>query len=261
MKRQTSIFPAVLLRETSRYFEERLSNILTATSGSNATISLPEVSRRAFSIFGSWLVKQEKETRELFCFGFNFYQLKIGSGFLVESWKLAEFLDSRDFKNWLINLSDWCCNTFWPWNLWELASMVEAGFAASPLVHSMVEALAERLTQESLDLRHILKFWSMELALANASPGLLVELLTTMEDMKSLGRTELLRHSADKVCSKWHIHDTYEERKKCYPYSRNKVYSTSSSDKSQGNQNQPATTPADAKESHPAKRRRTNGAK
>lgn len=165
-------------------------------------------------MFSIWLLQDEGIIHDPEDhFGAFQSQMTTGNRF-AEAWILAQALDSQGFKNWLVSVATQSFD-FWPWNLWELGPMLEAGFAASIPVRCFIEDLAYRLTRAELSLAQAVKLWYEEKVLISAGPELLVELLGAMEVMAKLKDTGDLLRPFDYVCSKWHIHNSDAERNEC----------------------------------------------
>jgi hypothetical protein len=225
------------------YIAKKASPFLSAeiarikTEGNDVVVKLPNVTTQAFEIFWQWVYRHvgrpDRNVRKIQVIQeiierSDANMFKKGGTIFADTWKLAEKVDSTDFKNWLVNMAHrlFCSgNPRWSSLVPGLMRLNAAGLIDCAPYHMLTEVWAYYLVVQGS--RHSWwgqlspsALWSKQgyeqfEALTRANPDLLLALFQHEDRMSEEKERNTLVHPCEHLCDKWHVHDKSEDKDKC----------------------------------------------
>ncbi|OQV05908.1 hypothetical protein CLAIMM_10564 [Cladophialophora immunda] len=136
-------------------------------------------------------------------------------GLFADCWEIADQFESPPFMNYLTTTMVKVAGDDFEVLIAEADRFAHLSYTGATIVSAMIENLAWVFVEHDLGLRQMLREWMRHPGLMNGSPPLLLDFLAAVEDMTGLKDRGLPYHPLDRLCWKWHLHRSMEERQAC----------------------------------------------
>ncbi|KIW86819.1 uncharacterized protein Z519_12605 [Cladophialophora bantiana CBS 173.52] len=214
----TVLQPELRIDEDGTYEYSEPEELLVKQDGTSMySFSFQPSQLDATAIFGLWL-GLHNSCDALVQTGFDDlirYKFSQIPGLVVNCWMVASTMGSQPFKNYLTSIGVEMSDDDYDVIMGLVNRLVRAGYPGCSVVGALLENLAFLIVKHELDLKTYLHDWMQHGALMKESPSLLINFLLTVEELQGLKNRGLPYHPVDRLCWKWHMHRSMEERRAC----------------------------------------------